>query len=414
MTVGTFTNFVTKGFGTEVTKDDRRILKGHITVEIVDRQDEYVAVGEVLSVIKNYFEVSPAIHDWHSNRPVGKALKYEKSEIEGHASVYIEAEIFKKEGVTLYDNVWQKIIKGEYTGFSMGGASKIREPMVKDGKLITALKSLELYEISVCPLPANQLAIFDYVNDFAKASGLDVKSMDSGRQYIQCEGVQCEYTKNAYGNESKDLGKKDETQIVPDPVGGVVIKSVDDIIELIKQYTSFQKPIRGHSRDHWQNKLKEDNPEHTDSDVNKTIDSWEQEEQSKSKITKEMSRKAETVMDDAPKGDENKMLEKDHEIKDKIKGGDNDHIIRDIKEGEEKKDVWSAFTPLSFDPTVSPPKDENDMKPDQIVKDAGQQNSQAKAPNVKNTNPKPNIEVKKNLQSMIRKNTLINMLLNKP
>lgn len=403
---GTFTNFITKGFGTEVTKDDRRILKGHITVEVVDRQNEFVAVDEVLSIIKNYFEVYPAIHDWHSNRPVGKALKYEKSEIEGHASVYIEAEIFKKDGVTLYDKVWEKIVKGEYTGFSMGGASKVREPMVKNGKLIMNLKSLELYEISVCPLPANQLAIFDYVNDFAKASGLNVKENLSGRRYIQCEGVECQFHKatSVYGEEKTGDLIKDSTYNLTINVDS---SKLEEIIknEVKKQYQAFQKPVRGHPSSYWMNKLKEENPEMTDADCKAKIDSWIGEEAEKKTVTKEMSRQAETVMDEAPKGD----------------SGSND---------EDK---------------------------DSLMKDSGQSNAQAKAPNVKNTNAKEETieeakgelkvseaghrvtdearekakemgkadvdsdvdvdktsKVRKELESMIRKNDIINIFVNQP
>ncbi|WP_428323679.1 hypothetical protein [Nitrosopumilus sp.] len=202
---GNFTNFVTKGVETE-EKDDRRIIKGHITVEVVDKQDEFVAVSEVTDVIKSYFDVFPAINDWHSNRMVGKALSYKKSEIDGHPSVYIEAEIFKKKGVELYDNVWDKIVKGEYAGFSMGGASKVREPIVKGGKLVMNLKALELYEISVCPMPINQLAVIDYVNEFAKASNLGVME-NGGKQRIQCSGVNCEFEKAEV--EKKEIEKSD-------------------------------------------------------------------------------------------------------------------------------------------------------------------------------------------------------------
>lgn len=187
-----FTNFVTKGISAEEI-DSRRIVKGHITVEVVDKQNEFVAVDEVLNIMKSYMDW-PNISDWHSNRMVGKALSYKKSQIDGHPSIYIEAEIFKKDGVTLYDTVWNKIVKGEYCGFSMGGASKVREPRYMDGKLIMNLKGIELYEIAVCPYPINPLAVIDYVSEFAKASNLGVLDND-GKHRIQCAGVQCEFGK---------------------------------------------------------------------------------------------------------------------------------------------------------------------------------------------------------------------------
>lgn len=331
----TFTNFITKGLSTEEV-DGRRIIKGHITSEVVDLQDEYVAVHEVLSIIKNYFEVFPAINDWHSNRTVGKAYKYEKSSIEGHPSVYIEAEIFKKEGVTLYDQVWDKILKHEYKGFSMGGASKTREPLVKNGKLVMNLKNLELYEISVCPIPANPFAIIDYVNEFAKASNLEIVKNDDGKQRIQCSGVECEFhkmDKHEYkcdgetsmcdrcgGDKSDNVHQVDEIKKQTEDETKKIIEREHDLLgekpdkkekevheelleesnksldieisdliksEIKKQYMAFNKPIRGHTWGYWQNKLKEDNPEYTDDQADSVIASWEEEEKMKKQETRE-------------------------------------------------------------------------------------------------------------------------------
>lgn len=187
----TFSNFITKGFSAE-ERDGRRIVKGHITVEVVDRQNEFIAVDEVLSIMKAYME-NPHISDWHSNRMVGDCIHYEKSEIDGHPSVYAEVEIRKSDTFKLYDEVWNKILKGEYKGFSLGGASKYRENMIKDGKLVTSLKGLELYEIAVCPQPINPLSMFSDINKFAKA-GMEVQS-NGGRERIQCTNVLCEIGK---------------------------------------------------------------------------------------------------------------------------------------------------------------------------------------------------------------------------
>ncbi|NIT99608.1 MAG: hypothetical protein GWN01_01285, partial [Nitrosopumilaceae archaeon] len=53
------------------------------------------------------------------------------------------------------------------------------------------------------------------------------------------------------------------------------------IENFVKQYMPFNKPIRGHSWEYWQKKLKEDNPDYTDEDVDATIASWEKEEKAK-------------------------------------------------------------------------------------------------------------------------------------
>ena len=192
-----FANFITRGFE-KGDDDNTRIFKGHISAEIVDRQNEYVAQNEIMKKIDLFMKLTRGVSETHSNRIVGQIDKYEKSEIQGHPSVYVEGHVFKQDGVTLYDSVWEKVKKGEYAGLSMGGASHNREPIIKDGKLVMSLKDLEIYEIALCSTPANPLAIIDYVNQFAKDNGLSEsmfkKSMD-GKSYIQCNSIECSIEK---------------------------------------------------------------------------------------------------------------------------------------------------------------------------------------------------------------------------
>jgi len=199
-----FPNFITKGI--EIEKSDRRIFKGHITAEIIDRQQEFVFVKEVMAIMKTFMEVNPVISDFHSNRMVGRVLDYEKSEYEGVPTVKITAEVYKKDGVTLYDKIWDKVVSGEYSGLSMGGASREREPIMKDGRMALELRKLELYEIALCVTPANPFAIIEQVNIFAKAFGKEemVKD-DNGRQYIQCTSIGCRFEKGTNLDEDVDI-----------------------------------------------------------------------------------------------------------------------------------------------------------------------------------------------------------------
>ena len=188
-----FSDFVTKGLTVD-TADDRRIFKGHITAEIIDRQQEFIFVKEVMKIMEAFMEVNPVISDYHSNRMVGKVLSYEKSEYKGVATVLITGEVYKRDGITLYDKIWDKVVKGEYSGLSMGGASKEREPIQKDGKMALELRKLELYEIALCDTPANPFAVIESVNKFAKANGLERMVKDfNGREQIRCTSVGCKF-----------------------------------------------------------------------------------------------------------------------------------------------------------------------------------------------------------------------------
>lgn len=190
-----FPDFITKGITVD-TADERRIFKGHITAEIIDRQQEFIFVKEVMKIMEAFMEVNPVISDYHSNRMVGKVLNYEQSEYKGVATVLITGEVYKKDGITLYDKVWDKVVKGEYSGLSMGGASKEREPIQKDGKMALELRKLELYEIALCDTPANPFAVVESVNKFAKAHGIEkmVKEFN-GRKQIRCTSLGCKFEK---------------------------------------------------------------------------------------------------------------------------------------------------------------------------------------------------------------------------
>ena len=106
-----FTNFITKDFKIEKDDQNRRIFSGHITAEVVDRQNEFVFQKEVMAIMDVYMSINPVMSEVHSNRIVAKVLNYEKSEIDGHPSVKITGEVYKHPMVKLYDNVWEKIQK---------------------------------------------------------------------------------------------------------------------------------------------------------------------------------------------------------------------------------------------------------------------------------------------------------------
>lgn len=184
-----FPTLITKGFEFDES-EGRRIFKGHITAEIIDKQQEFIFVSEVMKIMETFMKTNPVMSEVHTNRMVGIVLDYEKSTIHGVASVLITGEVYKVEGVTLYDRVWEKIVKGEYRGLSMGGSSKEREPIIKDGRMALELRKLELYEIAICPSPANPFAIIEKVNTFAKAINAEdrVQNLD-GRCILQCEQI---------------------------------------------------------------------------------------------------------------------------------------------------------------------------------------------------------------------------------
>ncbi len=229
-----FTNFVTKNL--EIEKDsDERIFTGYITAEVIDKQGEFIFVDEMMPIMEKFMSIRPVMSEVHTNRITGEVLGYEKSTVPDTKipAIKVKARIFKADGVTLYDRVWKKIVDKEYRGLSIGGASKTREPFIKGGKHTILLKDLELYEIAICPEPANPFAKIDWVNDFAKIDGVLKGTLQ--KRVTQCSNMQC-----------------------------LMEKGLDSDIDIDvdnRQPKPMKKPIQGHSREYWNDKLKEQYPD---------------------------------------------------------------------------------------------------------------------------------------------------------
>ena len=199
-----FNKFVTKGINIE--KDDARTFSGHISAEIVDKQNEFVTQGEIMKTMDSWLSCGAPITDAHSNRIVGKGLEYEKSEYEGTPTVKIKAEIYK--AYKLHDDVWKEIKNHTRKGLSIGGSSKTgRQAIIKDGRPTFELKDLDIYEVAVCKSPANSLAIIDDVNAFAKSFEMATETRGE-RNIIQCDTIDCVIKSNTEVEEAINVIQK--------------------------------------------------------------------------------------------------------------------------------------------------------------------------------------------------------------
>lgn len=203
-----FNKIITKSI--EIEKDsDKRIFTGYITAEIVDKQGEFIFVDEMFPILEKLMKINPVMSEIHTNRITGKLLKIEKSTIPETdiPAIKCKCEVYKSEGVTLYDRVWEKIVNKEYRGLSIGGASKTREHFIKNGRPTILLKDLEIYEVAICPTPANSLAKIEWVNEFAKSDdGIQKGTFE--KKVTQCDNLQCVFEKGLNMDTDIDIDNK--------------------------------------------------------------------------------------------------------------------------------------------------------------------------------------------------------------
>lgn len=166
--------------------DTRRVIAGIATSDALDAHGQRITTDAIKGAIAKYMEYGN-IREMHQPSAVGKVLKYE---FDPEGRLHIEAEIV--------DSVaWEKIQKGVYSGFSVGGW---RTDDVKGD----VIESMVLDEISLIDRPANPEAYFQIMKAFALGGGI---ISDAQMAISILQGVEC-----LYARESSEE-KRDEAQL---------------------------------------------------------------------------------------------------------------------------------------------------------------------------------------------------------
>lgn len=149
----------------EILNKEDRIFTALGSVAEVDTDGEYISMKEFKRVMPVVMKRGGFLIDSHSNRVIGKILNYEfvKNE-EGKDAVKLTNQVFKDYPVD--DAVWEGIKDGTRKGLSFGGSNLTRT--FDAAKNAFDLKGVSGYEFSVVDEPANQGALIQSVNFFAK------------------------------------------------------------------------------------------------------------------------------------------------------------------------------------------------------------------------------------------------------
>lgn len=160
-------------FYCNITKvnDEERIVEGYASTESMDVQGEIVKIEAIKDALPDYMKFAN-IREMHQPSAVGKAVSADVDE----KGLYLSVNVVD-------DSAWEKVKKGVYNGFSIGG-----KKITKIGDTITKLR---LTEISLVDRPANPEAVFnlwkgDGMNEEQKEPEIQdeeiVKSDDSDMQ----------------------------------------------------------------------------------------------------------------------------------------------------------------------------------------------------------------------------------------
>jgi HK97 family phage prohead protease len=159
-----------------VLRDDKkRLVEGFANVSVLDRQGDVVPAEAMSAAMIDYMAKGGIILLSHENKPVGKVLQWDVQKTDsGAEGIHIIAEIHADSGIG--DAAWKMLKEKTLTGFSIGGvAKKIQEIRAKGatGGVARQLSNIELNEISLVQIPANQMST---VENLSLAKGVIVVS----------------------------------------------------------------------------------------------------------------------------------------------------------------------------------------------------------------------------------------------
>ena len=137
---------------------EKRIVSGFATLDNVDRQGDRITSEASRKAFESF---RGNVRLMHQPIPAGKVVNFRTENFfdtetnKQYSGVYVDAYISKGA-----DNIWQMVLDGTLTGFSVGGNVKDSEPVLdaESQKTVRIIKDYDLVELSLVDSPANQLA----------------------------------------------------------------------------------------------------------------------------------------------------------------------------------------------------------------------------------------------------------------
>lgn len=138
--------------------EERRIVSGFATLDNIDRQGDVLLSDASRKAFENF---RGNVRLMHQPIPAGKVVSfrensfYDKQTGKTYSGIFVDAYISKGA-----ENIWQMVLDGTLTGFSIGGRILDYENSADDGAedTVRVVKEYELMELSLVDSPANQFA----------------------------------------------------------------------------------------------------------------------------------------------------------------------------------------------------------------------------------------------------------------
>lgn len=152
---------------------NRRIIAGYGNIAVVDSQNQLIPLETLKAGLNTLLSDMTYANLMlsHNNVQVGKILR-NYGKLTTHVDdkgLYIVAEL--RDDIETANEIWEKILKGEINGFSIGCEvlSEPREVCDANG-CVTYLDKINILEVSICSRPVNEMSGFTVIAKSNKLS----------------------------------------------------------------------------------------------------------------------------------------------------------------------------------------------------------------------------------------------------
>lgn len=174
---------------------EKRIVSGFATLDNVDRQGDIVTAEASQKAFERF---RGNVRLMHQPIPAGKVVNFrtdkffDKNTNKEYSGVYVDTYISKGA-----QDVWEMVLDGTLTGFSIGGAIKDFDKAydASSDSTVRVVKDYDLVELSLVDSPANQLAnIFSIEKADKDGVAASIFSKSDIQNVFWCETDQLAYT----------------------------------------------------------------------------------------------------------------------------------------------------------------------------------------------------------------------------
>jgi len=162
----TKTPFSLRGNIVQKSDDGRRIISGYANVAVVDSDNDFIPTETLKKGIETLLEDESYSNLMllHKNIQIGKIIKKYK-DYQTHVDdkgLFIVAEI--RQDLETANEIWNKILEEEFTGFSIGCEVIETHEHCDDTKCVNVLDEINIFEVSICSKPINKESGFVIVS----------------------------------------------------------------------------------------------------------------------------------------------------------------------------------------------------------------------------------------------------------